>query len=202
MTGMNLALTDRFRHEDAQVLQTELHEHLDVGEPDYISLKSAEPPSFIQLLGSVLTWGPLVVGAKAYVSALAKRAADATWDGLESWWRNEEAKPLIDVARALVKTADTVSGEVTLRIGLDIPDVHFGTALSIKSKTPEDVAHAIAMFAARANELSRAMRREVDAGRTPLGPATIEMKEDGSLVVRWVTRTDFAQRELRFPAPN
>ena len=128
MTEMNLTLTDRFRPEDARILQTELHDHLNVGEPDYICLRSAEPPSFIQLLGSVLTWGPLAVAAGAYVSRLAKRAADATWDRLESWWRTEEAKPLMHVARALVKTADTVGGEVTLRIGLDIPDAHFGTA--------------------------------------------------------------------------
>ena len=44
-----------------------------------------------------------------------------------------------------------------------------------------------------------AMSKEIDAGRTPLGPATIEMKEDGSLLVRWVTRTDFAHCELRLP---
>ena len=202
MSAINLTLTRDFRAEDTQILRTDLAAHLEVGEPGVLFLKAAETPSLIQLLGDALSWKPLVVVATIYVSAFAKKAGDATWDQLVSWWRREETQPVMDVARALLRVAHTVDGRVMLEIGVDVPDARYGTVMSIPLTTPEEVAHALALFVARSKDLSEAMNAEVAAGRTPFGPASIELQDDGSLVVRWVTQTDFLRYELRLPVSD
>lgn len=73
-------------------------------------------------------------------------------------------------------------------IGLNIPDDKWGTCLRIKSFDPERVVYELATFLVHVEPLSKAMEEEIAAGRRPLGPANIEIQEDGSLLVKWVTQ--------------
>ena len=84
-------------------------------------------------------------------------------------------------------------------MGLNIPDDHFGTAVSIKPSDPEEEARVPASFIVHGEQISKAMQAEVEAGFTPLGRAIIELQNDGSLLVSWVVQTDFRRHELRIP---
>ena len=139
----------------------------------------------------------LVAAATVYLSTLAKRAANATWDRLASGFNSKEVKPLTAVAKTLATAADSVDGEVTIAVGLNIPDDYFGTAISIKRRDPEEVARVLASFIVHVEQISKAMEAEVKAGRTPLGRASIELQDDGSLLVSWVAQDDFSRHELR-----
>ena len=109
-------------------------------------------------------------------------------------------KPLADVAKTLATAANSVDGEVTITVGLNIPDDHFGTAISIKPGAPEEVAHVLASFIVHVEQLSKAMRAEVEAGHKPFGPASIKLQDDGSLLVSWVAQADSSHHELRIPS--
>ena len=183
MSELYLVLSEKFHHEGDSI-RAELSKHLKVGQPRMVSLCSADPslPSFINLLGDVPTWLPLYAAATAYLATLAKRAAEATWDKISN--RNE-VKPLAEVATTLTKVAARVDGKVTISIGLNIPDDYFGTSLFIQSSDSEEVARVLACFIVHVEQVSKAMQDEVAAGRTPFGPAFIELQDDGSLLVRW-----------------
>ena len=113
MSGLTLTLTDNF---DAETIRGELSKHLTVDEPKFVYLRAADPPSVLQLLGDALSWSPLIAAATAvvtvYLSTLAKRAANDTWDGLKSLLKSNEAKPLADVAKTLEVAANSVTGEI------------------------------------------------------------------------------------------
>ena len=193
MSELYLDLSEKF-HDEAAGIRVELSKHLKVGQPRLIALCSADPPSFIQLLGDAGTWLPLSAAAAAYLATLAKHLADATWDKISN--RNE-VKPITDVATTLATAAERVDGKVGIFFGLDIPDDHFGTSVSIDSSDPEAVACVLACFIVHVEQLSKAMQAEVAAGRVPAGPAIIELQDD-SLLVRWQTR-DGRAHELKIP---
>ena len=100
MSELNLALTYKFAA-NAEAIRAELSEYLKVSEPRSNIAQSVDPPSFLQLLGDASAWLPLKAAAAVYLSTLAKRAADATWNQLvESLFKSNEVKPLTDVAKA------------------------------------------------------------------------------------------------------
>ena len=203
MSGLTLTLTDNF---DAETIRGELSKHLKVDEPKLVYLKAADPPSVLQLLGNALSWSPLTAAAMAvvtvYFSTLAKRAANDTWDALKSLLKSNEAKPLADVAKTLEVAANSVTGEIRIGIGLSIPDDSVGTTMYIKPSASEEIAYRLAFFVVQAEQISKSMQAEIAAGHTPLGGPTIEFRDDGSLLIRWVSQADSSRHELRIPAPD
>ena len=194
MPELTLQLSDKFRDE-AEDVRAELGKHLKVGRPIFTFRKSADPPSLVQLLGDATAWLPLKAAAAVYLGTLAKRAAEATWDKIAT--RNE-VKPLVEVATTLATAAARVDGEVEIAVGLNIPDDHSGTSITIKSSDPEVVTRVLACFGVQVEQLSKAMQDEVAEGRRPLGRAIIELQDDESLLVRWRTR-DGRAHELQIP---
>ena len=194
MSELTLELSDKFRDE-ADDIRAELSKHLKVGRPILTFRKSADPTLLITLLGSFLAWKVLYPPVKAFLEALGKRAGEATWDKIAN---RSDVKPLADVATTLAAAVARGGGEGEISVGLNIPDDHFGTSISIKSSDPEAVGRVLAYFIIHVEQLSKAMQAEVAAGRKPLGPAIIERQDDESLLVRWRTR-DGRAHELKIP---
>ena len=201
MAEVKLVFSDGFDTGLAETAKARLGAHLNIKGPRFYLRKSADPglSQFIQLIGDVTSWLPLKAAAAVYFGALAKKAADATWDGLASLFKSEDVKPLADVATTLADAAQETEGDVEIVVGLNIPDDFWGTAIVIKAKNPEEIARALASFVVHAERLSTEMKAEVAAGRAPLGMATITLEEDGSLTVRWQTQEGFANCEKRIP---
>ena len=198
MPQLELAATELIGSQRAERLATDLRRHLDVADPYTIARKSADQlPQYIQLLGHAALWATLAVPATvfltSYLQTLGRRAADASWDGVAALLKKDKVKPLADVATAL---ADAKRSGIEIVVGLDIPDRYFGTALHIAADSAEEIAHALAVFVTHADQLSVAMKAEVEAGRAPLGRALITLEKDGGLTVRWPTK-DFAEHEKR-----
>ena len=195
MSELDLMLT---RELDAEAIQSELGEYLRVKEPRILFFRSAEPPIILRLLGDALAWLPLTVPASVYLSTLAKQAGDATWDWLASRFNNDPVRPLIHVVKTLEKTANSADGNVTIFVGLNIPDERDGPMLSIEPGDPKEMARALASFVVHAEQISKAMRTEVESGRRPFGGAKIELQDNGSLLISWVT-VDCLHHELMIP---
>jgi hypothetical protein len=205
MPALELTVTEGIDIQQAQRLATDLHGHLEVDGPGTYFRKGADPstiPQYIQLIGDVAPWLMLLPPAKwflkSYLETLGPIAAHATRDGLAALFKKKEVKPLIEVATALAVARDASSGRVEIVVGLGIPDPHFGTALHITANSPVEIAHALAVFVTRANELSAIMKSEVKAGRAPVGRAVITLENEGGLTVRWRDK-DFAEHKKRIP---
>lgn len=199
ISELNLILSERFDTEDANPVRAALNKHLSLGQPQLYVRRSAEPAliSFIQLVGDAADWLPLKAAAAVYFSTLAKRAGDATWDGIASLFKRKEVMPLADVATTLATAANKADRETEIFVGLDVPDVFFGTVVRITDGDPEAVAYKLAAFVIHAEELSKMMQAEITAGRMPIGQANVEVQDDGSLLVKWRSQPDFKEHERR-----
>ncbi len=199
MGKLTLSLSERFDTDDANHLRSALEEHLAVGEPRYLFRKSIEPglTSVVELLGAAADWWPLKAAATVYLGALAKRAADATWTGLAERLRSKEVEPLKDVATDLALTAKKAGTDVEIVVGLDVPDDFQGTAMVIRTQEPEEVARMLAIFVARADEISTLISAEAAGDQRPVGRVEVILEEDGQVLVRWMSKSDLRIRERR-----
>ena len=203
MSTLELTLSDRFGTEDADAVCAALSEHLCLGKPRSLFRQSADPnlPSVVQLVGHAAGWSPLKVAATAFFSAhiatLAKRAGDATSDGIATRLKNKEARPLADVATTLTETANRPGGKAEIVVGLNTPGDHFCTGVRITEDTPAAVAFKLAAFVVHATSLEEMMLAETAAGNAPCGQVTVEVQVDGSLLVKWRSQPDFKEHERR-----
>ena len=201
MSELSLEMTEKFIRNDYESVRSELNQYLNVRKPTILFRRSADPTliSFIELMGEVVAWMPIKAAATVFLSRLAFRAADATWDNLASLRKDKTVKPLKDVAATLVKAADLIDGELTYRFGFKIPHDDTSTEIFIEARSPEELERVIATFVVNLEELFIAMKAEIDAGRTPpLRHAIAELQDDGSLHVKWQTE-NLCSCELRIP---
>ena len=197
---MHLELTEKFfRSGNVESIHSELNKFFAVDKPLPLIRRSLDLIEFIILLGAAAEWLGLRDAVKNYFMILAKHAGDATWNRLASLKQSKEVKPLVDVASTLTMAAKQVDGKAIIIIGIKIPDNNFGTGLSIQPINVECVIHDLASFIVHVEELSAAMQKEIEAGRVPLGPANIEIQDDGSLLVKWIGRDDLKEHVLRIP---
>lgn len=198
---LTLILPREFDTSEAARLHERLRQHLNVGPPHHVVRKSVDLDAgyqIIQLIGDLANWLPLQAAAGIFLGTLAKRAADALWDAAAAALKRPEVRPLADVSDALAKAMAHAGPETELIVGLDIPERNWGTVLIIKDRDPVRIAHALAVFAGKADQLSSVMKAEVKAGRAPMGRAIVEVDGDG-LVVRWRSQADSAANEARIP---
>ena len=203
MSELSLVLTQKFTEADAQAIRAALNRHLRVSKPEWLYRRSIDPPQLVQLLGAAFAWQILVKPAAAFITAffsnLGKRASDAVWNSAAEWKNDKDLTPLADVASALVAAADSVGGEVTISVGLDIPDNHFATVISTESRDPLEVARILSAFVVRAKTISDAVQAEVERGYEPLGPFVMKLEQDGSMTIRWHAARDSKTYEKRIP---
>ena len=177
-----------------------LNQHLEIDGPKRLHRASAAPAltEFIELIGSAAALVPLAAAAGVYLSTLARHAGDATWEGLRKLFKSKEVKPLADVSNALASIANQSEAEVEIVVAVNVPDEYWGTRVIIQGgDPPEEIARKMAAFIVRAEALTKMMRAEVDAGRTPLAGAKVEVEEDGSLLVTWLSSEDRKTHERR-----
>ena len=200
---LRLVLTEKFTETDASEIRAALNRHLRVSKPWRYYRASIDPPSVIKLIGAAALWLPLVTAAtafaKSFFSTLGKRMADAAWDSLAARKEHKDIKPLIDVVNTLVSAADHVEGRVYIDVGLDIPDDFFGTAISTESRDPLELARILSTFIVRAEKISDAVQAEIERGYKPLGPFVMELKQDGSVTIRWTAASDSKTYEKHIP---
>ena len=200
MSELTLVLTEKFTEADALAIRAALNRHLRVSDPQRRWRFSSDPPSVIQLLGYVAAWRILIEPAaaffKSYFSTLGKRAADATADRAVEWTKNQDVRPLTDVAATLVAAANRVDGKVTISVGLDMPD-RDGTVISTESRDALEVARMLSAFVVRAEKISDAIQAEVERGNKPVGPFFMELGQDGSITIRWHAASDYTKTHER-----
>lgn len=197
--NIELVLPSDFSVDGGVALQKRLQPYLRVGRPMYLFRKAADPSigdQFIQLIGSAKLWLPLTAAVTAFFATIGKRAGDAVWEAAKTALKKPDVKPLADVSDALAESMSHTGPQVSLIVGLNIPDPTWGTVYYIEGRDPEEIAYALAQFVSKAEAISSAMQAEVAAGRPPLGRARITF-DDGGLVIRWIAQNNQGRCEIR-----
>lgn len=150
-------------------------------------------PLYITILGAAAQWvTPLKLASTVFLGRLAQLAADDLWKNkgkIAQALREEATSRIGMLAEALGRAREQAQRPVTISLGLPIPDDHFGTVVRIDARKPvEEIAVAIAVLTARAEEIEGLLRAEELAGNDILGGVDVSIEEDLSLTLTWTTR--------------
>ena len=199
MATLHLTLAGDIEPSEADHLAQSLRNHLDVEDPRFLVRKDEVGVilQFVQLIGDWVAWIPLGASVTAYLVRLGQRAADASWVAAQNHFKRKEIKPLADVATTLAQAKRAFGDATEIIVGLDIPEKIWGTVLIIREDDPVKIAYALAKFIDAAETISVEIKKEVAAGRAPLGRAEITLEADGGIIVRWQSQADFSRHEKR-----
>ncbi len=191
MTSIKLIYSDNVRGDVAESFDSAVRKHLPVEGPAkyFVRLSAQELPAVIQLIGTVAAWLALAT-ATGYFGQLGVKAADFTLEKAKRAFKQKKEDPLTQIALAISNAKRALGDNSYVVIGLDIPDDHFGTSITIRHCEPEQIAYEVGNFLLKAEQIAAFMEREIASGRTPLGRVFITFKGDGTVKLQWMRQSD------------
>lgn len=155
-----------------------------------ILLRSAEPPSWIQLFADAPWWiQGLGAYAALYVAELVKEAGKTTWKEraklVPASFRTGNA--LGKLTHALLRLGGGADERTKLVLGLPVPDDYFGVRFELVGRGEDIVAAEIALFVRHLPALEVLLAREV-IPQGVVGAVNVLVRDDGAIMVAWMSR--------------
>lgn len=151
--------------------------------------KSAEVPTYIQVLAELLTWKTILgVTVTAFLAKFAQQAAGDTYDlakAATKYLATETGKKLQAIASAVFKASQEGKPQTYIAVGLPRPNTFFNTAWKFRAKNEEEVAVNMVIFALKAKAISAALETVVFKNDEPSAGVFLEIAHDGSVVLKW-----------------
>lgn len=163
-----------------------------------ISLKSVEPPSWIQFFAEGQWWlSALSAYAALYVAELVKEAGKETWKNRTKIVRTSAAAgdKVLKLAKALSKMRASLPARSKLVLGLPVPDDYFGIRYELVAREADLMASEIAMFVSYIPRIEELVESESLGNGNVTGPLMLTVCDDLSLKVTWMNRKSLTVEE-------
>lgn len=150
--------------------------------------KSAQPPSWITLLAGAEWWMQVISAYGAvYTVEIVKEAAKESWNN-----RGQAVDALKSIgggvktlARSISELRSRLSSSTMVRLGIPLPDDHFGTTLDLVGSDSEHVEQVILMFVAHLPKISDIISAQRLTGKRVLAGMRLRLLDNGALEVSW-----------------
>ncbi len=167
-----------------------------------VCLRSAEPPSWINLIAQSDWWVKgLAAYAALYVAEIVREAAKETWKN-----KGKAVTAVVGASNKLWRLASSLfnakakaRANTYITIGLPVPDDVYTTLLRTQSTELDDLAVEVALFVHHVPALVQLLR---DAGipeGSAVGWVTAELLPNGSLHVKWLDKESLEERHHVLP---
>jgi hypothetical protein len=163
-----------------------------------ISLKSFEPPSWVQFFAEG-PWWLKTLGAYAalYVAEIVKEAGKQTWKSrakivLASVTAGDK---VLKLARALAKLRKSLPAHSKLVLGLPVPDDYFGIRYDLVARDEDLMASEIALFVSYIPQVEQLVESEGLRNGIVTGPLMLLVRDDLALKVTWMNRKTLTVEE-------
>jgi hypothetical protein len=155
----------------------------------------------IRLLGDPREWrAPMEHAVPIFLAAIAPaKGREQIQIAVAKALADKRVEPLRQISTALAEFLER-SGQKDARISLDlaVPNDRFGTTFSFRSPEAESIALAIAQFVSRLDEVEAAIQEVFRGLLRPVGHMYLGVREDGSMVLRWLDgeRLEYHERVI------
>jgi hypothetical protein len=158
--------------------------------PERILMRSAEPPTIVQVVGGLLAWTtPLKLAAAAFTTSIGKHAGDDLWKNKAAIGKAiklQSTQILYNASGALVNVGSSIPRPIQLAVGLNFPDPHFGSTFSLTPGSREDAAAKIAALVLKAERIQDLLADHEAKGAGPIGPVRLELEGSGDVEITWL----------------
>jgi hypothetical protein len=200
----DLMVTEGLSGEVVDDITRTLRRHLAIGQVRTYHRKAFDPElkQYLQLIGDLAFWAPVAIPATAFVTQLAVRSADDAYSAFKSWLSREPECPIAEIAMAISDIRSRNGASASIRIGLNVPDRNWGTALEIEDTDPAKVLLKLALFLNEAGRIHKVISDATAAGDGPLGQGVIAILNHGDIEITWSSQKNFARKTVILSAAN
>lgn len=169
--------------------------------PSVIMQRSADPPSVIQIIGSVIDWiDPFKVAVIAFIAEISREAAKDIYKNKAKIFKALQlitVKPLKEFVEIIFRSKTFSEFKNTqIFISVNIPDDYFGTNLELKLNSKEDIAWQFANFILHIEEIEIELNKLIKSDKPPLAPISLILNNDGSILIKYMDSVDLKIQEL------
>ena len=149
-----------------------------------IMMFSTEPPSFIEIIGSLVSWKTVfITSATVFFSTLAKRLADDAYDNKKIIGEALFA-PVKLFARAIVKVINETPRSSFVKVELAAPAGVPNPAICFLDETEEEIAFKLSCVYAVAEKIIEKLVEVSEKYKGRVMPAVILVSENGEVTVK------------------
>lgn len=149
-----------------------------------VMMFNAEPPSFIEIIGSIISWKTVfVTSATVFFSTLAKRLADDAYDNKKIIGEALFA-PVRSFARAIVKVIKETPRNTFIKVELAAPDGVPNPAICFLEETEEEIAFKLSCVYAVAEKIIEKLVEVAENYEGKVMPAVILVSDNGEVTVK------------------
>lgn len=147
-------------------------------------LLSAEPPSFIEILGSLISWKTiLIASATVFFSTLSKKLAEDLYDNKKILAETIFA-PLLKVAKSIVDAIRDTPRNMYVRVEISAPKGVPNPSISFFEESEEEIAFKLACFYAVADRIIERLIEVSEKYKGMVMPPVVSVSEKGDVTVR------------------
>jgi hypothetical protein len=182
---------------------SEISSHLNIkDDPTVHYLRSADPPSVIQIVGSVVEWLDLYkVVSIVFVSTITKEIAKDLYKNKGKILHalgQATVKPLKAFVDLIIRNKERIDKEkIHLIFSLNIPDEIMGTNLQLQGASEEELAWQFANFIIRLEKIEGELNNLISSAKPPLFPVSLLSQDDGSIIIKYMDKVDLELHELK-----
>lgn len=148
-------------------------------------LLSAYPPSFIEIVGSLINWKTiLVASATVFFSTLSKKFAEDIYDN-KKILAEVIFSPLLNVAKSIVNVIRDTPRNIYVRVGISTPKGAPELFISFLEESKEEVAFKLACYYAVADKINEHLIEISEKYEVMVMPAVVSVSEKGEVSVRF-----------------
>lgn len=194
--SVRVVTTRDVSEEDVNSLLRDLNPVLPAGRGHQIALFSADPPSYLEIVGRAPAWVPILAASSAFLAAFAARlgqkAADELWDNRRKLLEatllaaGKAAESLTKVARAVLAAKRRLR---RTQIGLGIAAIenpNWPAILWVRTTDEIELTWLIALVAANAAQIESSISLKVREEQGPYGPTMLSVTPTGTLAIGWI----------------
>ncbi len=169
---------------------SDLQRQMDVDvDEKQIHLLSADPPSWISLFADVPWWVKLTGGI--YLTEIVKEAAQDSWKNraLLAKVPRSAASTVNRLAVAIRDLVARLPHPTRFKIGLPLPDEHFGTSLDLAPSDVEQIEDTLYLFLAHLPQLDQLIQMQHETGCRVFGGLRLRLLDNGDVEVSWLEKS-------------
>lgn len=153
-------------------------------EPGRVVLLSTQPPSYIEIVGSLITWQTVVVASTTvFFSTLAKRLADDIYDK-KTRIADGVFYPVKQLARSMMKMLNAAPRNPHLIVEIEAPSGIPNPSLFLTCEPEDEIAFKLSCFYAVGDQIIDQLTKISTEYKGKLTPPKVQVSESGEIAVQ------------------
>lgn len=162
-------------------------------------MRSADPPSILQIVGELLDWTlPLKVATTAFLAQLGKEAASDIWKNkgkIFSALKQENCSKLYKTTKIIHDSISKTENDCKFILTLSYPKNFIEAELLIQTQNEAEIAFKLAIFIENLENIQNSITKELQGKYPPSQLVFLNIDDNGYITMSWMDTVELKKHE-------